>query len=228
MGRFLRACAALGIPTGEHSPFDSAMWTRPLRCHLRQRWSFSHVDFCASGGRFRKTTWVLFIHCGTPSCRSLECRVAHNVCTFTDDHIFIGETRQNNQPLLAARISRRVAVFVADCLRQSVMNITVSRLSSLVSSTRAVGLILNGGTHTLTVVGFLLPRSRSCRAANSQALCLNTAVTATSVWYQNVAGHFFVCVLHAEGGWTGDLLSVEWEEFRKDRLFRRSREKFQV
>ena len=70
---FLRACAALGIPAGEHSPYDSVLWKRLLRCRLIQSWSFSHVDFCADGGRFRKRTALLFIHCGTPSCRSLQC-----------------------------------------------------------------------------------------------------------------------------------------------------------
>ena len=70
--RFLRACAALRILAGEHSPFDSVLWKRPLRSRLMQRSSFSHVDFCTGGGRFRKRTAMFFIHCGTPSCRSLQ------------------------------------------------------------------------------------------------------------------------------------------------------------
>ena len=82
VGRFLRACAALGIPAGEHSPFDSSLRKRPLRSRLMQRWSFVHVDFCADGARFRKRTGMLFIHCGTPSCRHVQRRSAHRVCTF--------------------------------------------------------------------------------------------------------------------------------------------------
>ena len=83
VGRYLGACAALGIPAGEHSPYDSVFWKRPLRSWLMQRWSFSHVVFCAGGGRFRKRTGMIFIHCGTPSYRSLHCRSAHRVCIFT-------------------------------------------------------------------------------------------------------------------------------------------------
>ena len=90
VGRFLRACAALGIPAGEHSSFDSVPVEAPLRSRV-QRWSFSHVDFCAGGGRFRKRTGMLFIHCGTPSCRSLQCRSTHRVCTFTGPHHQHGE-----------------------------------------------------------------------------------------------------------------------------------------
>ena len=54
-------------PAGEHSPFDSSLWTRLLRCRLMRRWSFSHVEFCAGSGRFRKRTGVLCIHSGAPS-----------------------------------------------------------------------------------------------------------------------------------------------------------------
>ena len=129
VGRFLRACAPLGIPAGEESPFDSAMWMHPLRCRLRQRWSFSHIDFSAGGGRPRKRTVVSFNHCGTPPCRSLQCRSSHNMCTFkrlTHRHWRI--CKQNNQSLLAAKLPRRIAVLVADCLRRCVMNLTVSRL----------------------------------------------------------------------------------------------------
>ena len=96
---------------------------------------------------FEKRTGVLFIHCGTTSCRSLQCRSAHNVCTFTGlPHRHWRDSRQNNQPLLAARMPRRIAVFVAG-LRHSVMNIAVSRLSSLVSSCSgsASGLFLYAG-----------------------------------------------------------------------------------
>ena len=62
VGRFLRACAALGIPAGEHSSCDTSLWTRPLRYRWMQRWSFSHVDFCV-GVRFRKGVGVLFSLC---------------------------------------------------------------------------------------------------------------------------------------------------------------------
>ena len=79
IGRFLRPCAALGILAGGHSPFDSVLWECPLRSRLIQTWSFSHVDFCSGGGRFRKRTGMLFIHCGTPSCRSLQCRSVYIV-----------------------------------------------------------------------------------------------------------------------------------------------------
>ena len=121
VGRFLRACAALGIPAGEHSSCDTSLWTRPLRYRLMQRWSFSHVDFCAGGARFRKRIGVLFIHCSTPSCRSGQCRSAHNVCTFTGPHQHWRNSRQNNQSSLAARMPQRIAVFAADCMRQSVI-----------------------------------------------------------------------------------------------------------
>ena len=40
-----------------NNPFSSSLWTRPLRYRLMRRWSFSHVDFCAGGGRFLKTHW---------------------------------------------------------------------------------------------------------------------------------------------------------------------------
>ena len=106
---FFCACTALGIRAGEHSSFDSSLWTRPLRYRLMQRWSFSHVDYYAGGARFRKRTGILLTHYGTPSCRSLPPSL--------DYHISFGET----------------AHFAADCLRHGVMNITVSRLSSLVS-----------------------------------------------------------------------------------------------
>ena len=83
VGCFLRACAALGIPAGEHSPFDSFLWKRPLFYRLMQRWNCLHVDFCAGGGRFRIRSGMLFIHCGTPpSCRYLHCHFAFVVRTF--------------------------------------------------------------------------------------------------------------------------------------------------
>ena len=111
------------------APCDSSLWTRPLRYRLMQ-----HVEFCAGGGRFRKRTGMLYIHCGTPPCRSLQCRSTHRICTFTGlPHQHWKNPDKNEQSSLVASMPQRIAVFVSDCLRHRVMNITVPRLASLVS-----------------------------------------------------------------------------------------------
>ena len=82
-----------------------------------------------------KRTDILFIHCSTSSCRSLKCRSTHRVCTFSRlSHQHYRNFTQKEQSSLSVRMSQRIAVIVSDCFRHSVMNITVSRLSSLVSS----------------------------------------------------------------------------------------------
>ena len=50
-----------------------------------------------------------------------------------DYPISFGKSRQNDPSSLVASMPQRIAVFVSDCLRLSMMNITVSRLASLVS-----------------------------------------------------------------------------------------------
>ena len=41
-------------------------------------------------------TGLLFVHCGQPSCRSLQCRSAHRVCTFNGlPHLHWRNSRQN-------------------------------------------------------------------------------------------------------------------------------------
>ena len=89
----------------------------------------AHTRIVCAGG---KRSGILFSHCRTQSCRSLQCRSARNVCTFTGlQHRHLRRSKQNDQSLPAASMPRRIAAYVADCLRHSVMNITVSRLPSL-------------------------------------------------------------------------------------------------
>ena len=82
VGRFFRACAAFGIPAGEHSLLS-----------------------------FPRRTGLLFIHSGTP-CRYLQCRSTRRVCTFTGPpHQQWKNSRQNNQPLLSANMPHCIAFF---------------------------------------------------------------------------------------------------------------------
>ena len=123
-----------------------------------RRWTtwccLESVGVACGGGRFCKRTGVLFIHCGTPSCRCLLSRSAHRVCTFAGlPHQHWENSRQNNQLSLSANMPHCIAVFVSDCLRHSVVNITMSRLSSLVSScldagSTATHMLWNGGGGT--------------------------------------------------------------------------------
>ena len=125
VGGFLRACAALGIPAGEHSPFESFLWKR-------------------RGGRFRRTHWYVF----RSLCHAMMSLSALSFC-LQSLHLrwsttsALEESRQKkNQPSLSNNMPHCIAVFASDCLRFSVMNITVSRLSCLVSS------CLNSGSTT--------------------------------------------------------------------------------
>ena len=122
----------------KHSRVRSTL-SGPCPWTSARRWTtwcgLESVGVACGGGRFCKRTGMLFSHCGTPSCRYLQCRFAHRVCTFAGlPHQHGENSRQNNQPSLSANIPHYIAVFVSDCLRHSVVNITMSRLSSLVSS----------------------------------------------------------------------------------------------
>ena len=187
VGRFLCACAALGIPANEHSPFVSAMWTRP--------WSFSHIDFCAGGRRFRKAHWCLIIHCGTPSCQSLQCRSAYKVCTFTGlPHRHWKISNENIQFMLAAKMPRRIAVFVVDCLRRKCGE--HHRIQTFKSGQRMLGYefycysLINKDCGTCSVWWwdvfygggiFTLSLAEVSSSSAFQALCLKIGVIATSM-----------------------------------------------
>ena len=194
VGRFLRACAALGIPAGEHSPYESALWKRPLRFRLIQSWSFSHVDFCAGGGRFRKTHCFV-IHSLRHAIMSFSA-----MCGLPDQHW--RNSRQNELSSLVAIMPQRIVVFVSDCLRQSVMNITVSRLSSLVSSCLDSGSTIthiswDGG------VTYLFARGQ-CEQQRIPKL----SVLKTSCHPKHV--HTCLGLLHQRHGWLCSCFCTPW------------------
>ena len=131
VGRFSRACAAFRIPAGEHNPFVSSLWKRPLLSRSEVLYMlisvlavvvFENAPVCCS-----------FI---VPRHPVVICNVVLSAKFPPSQgyHISIGNILDNNQPSFSADMPHCVAVFVSDCSRHCVMNITVSRLSSLVSS----------------------------------------------------------------------------------------------
>ena len=209
-----------------------SFYARPEFCtcwFLCWRWSFSKT------------------HCAAPSCRYLQCRSAQRICTFTGlPHQHWKHSGQNNQTSLSPNMPHYLAVFVSDCLRHSVTNITVSRLSSLVSSCLDSGSTTahmwwdGGGTHSFarregeqqqTPKVFFLMYSchpqhvHTCLGMLPQRHdCCSVAVFA-QVWY----GDFAWCLASHRASafagtalplWTGLYQLSLWSRWR---LFHRSR-----
>ena len=105
---------------------------------LFEKWPLVFVDFCAGGSPFRKRTRLLFIHCGNPDPAWLRCQGKQGCCSFSEKkHLHIsGRQGQTWMSKLAEPYPLRIAAFIGDTIRHSLMLGTVARLTGRLASSR--------------------------------------------------------------------------------------------